>query len=332
MKKYTCFDAPLKVFGIPFFDEKKKFERLPAELRTKLSDLDFLGRRCPGARIGFRTDAEEFTVKVTLKTLSQDIGMSIYACQSVSVMIGERQSSVFAGLVNPSGYEMKIFEKTFKKSDSMEDVTLWLLRNEEIENVEITVPDTAAVEEPTPYKYGKALYYGSSITEGGCCSSVTNAYTAILSRWLDLDFYNLGFSGKAKGEIEMADYINTIDMNLFIMDYDHNAPTVEHLQKTHEPFFKRIREHNPTLPILMLSRPDFDYSADSVQRREVVEQTYNNAVKAGDKNVYYIDGEDLFGKNDRHLCTVDTTHPNDLGFYRMATVIAPVIKRMLAIE
>ena len=38
MKKYTCFDEPIKVFGVPFFEEKKKIERLPEELRVKLSN------------------------------------------------------------------------------------------------------------------------------------------------------------------------------------------------------------------------------------------------------------------------------------------------------
>ena len=332
MKKYTCFDEPIKVFGVPFFEEKRKFERLPEHVRAKLSNLEFLGRRCPGARIGFRTDAEEFTVKIYLKTLSPDIGMSIYACQSVSVMIGDRRNSSFASLINPPDYDTKVFEKTVKKSSNMEEVTIWLLRNEEIENIEITMPDNACVEEPTPYKYGKALYYGSSITEGGCCCNVTNAYNAILSRWLDLDFYNFGFSGSAKGELEMADYINTIDMSLFIMDYDHNAPNVEHLLNTHEPFFRRIREANPNLPILILSKPDFDYTVDGKERRAVIENTYNNAVKAGDKNVYFVDGETFFGEYDRHLCTIDRTHPNDLGFYRMASVILPTMKKILNID
>lgn len=331
MKVFNCTDAPLKVFGIPFFDTKKKFERLPAELRASLKNLDFLGRRCPGARVGFRTDADEFTVRVKLKTLSADIGMSIYACQAVSVMIGERCNARFAGVACPPNYNTLSFEKKFKKSGEMEDVTLWLLRNEEIESVEIIVDESASVTEPTPYKYGKALYYGSSITEGGCCSSVTNAYNAIISRHLDLDYYNFGFSGNAKGELLMADYINTVDMSLFIMDYDHNAPNVEHLSRTHEPFFKRIREKNKELPILLLSKPDFDYTVDGAERRSVIEQTYKNAVKAGDKNVYYIDGETFFGEVDRHLCTVDTVHPNDLGFYRMAAVIEPTIRKMLGI-
>ena len=332
MKKYSCYDKPIKVFGVPFFDKKKKFERLPEELRAKLNHLDFLGKRCPGARIGFRTNAAEFTVKIYLKTLSVDIGMSIYACQSVSVMVGDRQNSVFAALINPPDYDTKVFEKTVEKSNNMEDVTIWLLRNEVIENVEIILPDEACIEEPTPYKYGKALYYGSSITEGGSCCNVTNVYNAILSRWLDLDYYNFGFSGNARGELEMADYINTIDMSLFIMDYDHNAPDLNHLVDTHELFFKRIRQAHPEMPVLMLSKPDFDYTPDGKERRAVIENTYNNAVKAGDKNVYYIDGEPFFGEQDRHLCTIDRVHPNDLGFYRMATVILPTMKKMLNIE
>ena len=332
MKVYNCTQSPLRVFGIPFFEKKKTFERLPKELREKLPNLDFLGRRCPGARVGFRTDAKEFTVRVKLKTLSADIGMSIYSCQSVSVMIGERSSARFAGLAFPKNYEDKCFEKSFRKSGEMEDVTLWLLRNEEIESVEVLIDENAAVEEPTPYKYGKALYYGSSITEGGCCASVFNGYNAILSRWLDLDYYNFGFSGNAKGEIEMADYICTVDINLFIMDYDHNAPSAEHLERTHEPFFKRIREKKPELPVLFLSKPDFDYAPDGEERRSIIWRTYQNALAAGDKNVYYIDGETFFGDTDRHLCTLDTVHPNDLGFYRMAEVIKPTLEKILGLK
>ena len=118
-------------------------------------------------------------------------------------------------------------------------------------------------------------------------------------------------------------------MEIFVFDYDHNAPDVEFLQQTHEPFFKRIREKNPDLPIVMMSSPDFDYRPDKPQRRDIVKQTYLNAVANGDKNVYYIDGSTFFGDTDRHLCTVDCIHPNDLGFYRMAGVIEPVIKRIL---
>ena len=127
----------------------------------------------------------------------------------------------------------------------------------------------------------------------------------------------------------MADYINTIDMGAFVYDYDHNAPTVEHLANTHKPFFDRIRGVHPNIPILMMTRPAEVYNNDMKARRDIVKATYNAAVAAGDKNVYFIDGETFYGETDRNLCSVDNCHPNDLGFFRMANTIRPVLKEML---
>lgn len=330
MTTYTIFDKPLKVSGVPFFEKNKRLARLPDELTAQLSHLEHLGRRCPGARVAFKTDSPSFTVKVSLKTLSVDVGMSIYACQSAQVMLGERENALHLGVVNPPDYNTKIFEKTFEKSSELEQITIYFPRNEQIETIEITVEDGAMVTEPTPYKYpNPVVFYGSSITEGGCSCNSTNAYNAILSRWLDFDFYNFGFSGNARGELVVADYINTIDMGAFVYDYDHNAPTVEHLANTHKPFFDRIREAHPNIPILMMTRPAEVYNNDMKARRDIVKATYNAAVAAGDKNVYFIDGETFYGETDRNLCSVDNCHPNDLGFFRMANTIRPVLKEML---
>ena len=80
-------------------------------------------------------------------------------------------------------------------------------------------------------------------------------------------------------------------MSVFVYDFDHNAPTVEHLAQTHEPFFKRIREKHPDVPVLFLTRPNFDHTSNGSERRDVVMQTYLNAKNNGDKNVYFVDGE-----------------------------------------
>lgn len=330
MKTYTLFDKPLKVSGIPFFEEKGTLTRLPDELIAQLPNLEHLGRRSVGARLAFKTDSPTFTVKVALKTLTVDIGMSIFASQSAQVMLGERENAMHLGVVNPPDYNTKTFQRTFNKSSELEQVTVYFPRNEQIETIEIDIEDDATVTEPTPYKYAKpVVFYGSSITEGGCSCNTTNAYSAILSRWLDFDFYNLGFSGNAKGELIMADYINTIDMGAFVYDYDHNAPSVEHLAATHKPFFDRIREAHPDIPILMMTRPAESYSENTKARRDVVKATYESAVAAGDKNVYFIDGETFYGETDRNLCSCDGCHPNDLGFYRMACTIRPILKQML---
>lgn len=329
MKTYKYTDAPLEVHGLPFFEQNHILERVPAEYREKLPNLAFLGRRCPGARVCFRTDSPRFTVKIRMQSMTPDVGMSIFACQAVNVLIGERATARFAGLVNPPDYNTLTAEKTFSKSGEMEDITLFLPRNEIVEELEISVEDGAEVASPTPYKYPPMLFYGSSITEGGCCCRVTNVYNAIISNHLDVDYYNYGFSGSAKGEPEMAELINKIPMSIFVLDYDHNSPSAEHLANTHEPFFRAIREKNPTLPIIIMSKPDFDYSPENAKRRDIIRATYEHALADGDNNVYFIDGQSFFGDNDRHFCTCDCCHPNDLGFYRMAQCVEPVVKHIL---
>ena len=330
MKTYTLSDSPLKVYGVPLFEKTGQLQRLPDAVIEQLPHLKKLAMRCPGGRVVFRTDSPTFTVRVVLKSMALDVGMSIYSVQSARVTLGEGNTISDLGVVNPPNYDTLSFEKTFQKSEQLEQVTVWFPRNEPIETIEISVEDSATVMEPLPLRYKKpVVFYGSSITEGGCSCNTTCAYNAILSQWFGFDHYNLGFSGNAKGELAMADFINTLDMGAFVLDYDHNAPNVEHLQATHQPFFQRIRQAHPDLPILMMTRPAQKYTEKMVQRREVVKATYDAAVAAGDRNVYFLDGETFYGEADRHLCSIDNCHPNDLGFYRMATVIRPVMAQML---
>ena len=99
---------------------------------------------------------------------------------------------------------------------------IYFPRNEVVTGLAVGVDDDAVVEPPTPFRHAKpVVFYGSSITEGGCCSKPANAYSAFLSRWLDFDCINLGFSGAARGEPAMADFIATLDMSVFVLDYDH---------------------------------------------------------------------------------------------------------------
>ena len=332
MKSFTYKDYPIKIFGLPLFEENKKLERLPDEVIEKVPTLEFFGKRCPGTRLCFRTNSENFTVKAKFKTLGPDAGMSVFSCQSFDVLAGSRQNPRFLGLVTPFNIQTFSFEATFHKGKEMEDITIFLARNEKIEDIQIEIEDDALIEEPTPYRYKPITFYGSSITEGGCCSNVKNSYTSILSSRLDADFYCLGFSGSAKGELPIADFINTLDMSIFVFDYDHNAPDAQHLRETHEPFFKRIREVHPYLPIVIMTMPKEIYDDVNDERTSVIKQTYLNAIENGDRNVYFIDGEEFYGPEERYLCTIDGVHPNSLGFLRMANIIEPTLRKILEVR
>lgn len=328
MRYFNRFDGKIKLHGIAHFNGD--YIRLPEEVRAKINLDPYLSRRTPGVRIRFKTDSEQIYVKIVFEDIHPDAGMSVMAAQSAAVYKGEVNSAVFMGIVRPENYSQKEFEKTFEKEKILEDITVYLPRNEHIAEVTVGIDDGAVLEEATPYRDGKPiLFYGSSITEGACASLPVLSYTALVCRWLNSDYYNFGFSGSAKGEIEMADYINTIDKSVFVMDYDHNSPTAETLKATHEPFFLRIREHDPILPVVFMTRPNFDYDSDAPLRRDVVKKTYENAVARGDKNVYFIDGETLFGNEYRQFMTMETCHPNDLGMMSMAKNVYPVLKKIL---
>ena len=327
MKTLHYYEKPIGLHGIPNFEKTGILERLPEDVRNEVPTLQFLGRRPAGARLRFKTNAKNFSIRIFFEKISVDIGMSIYAAQSAAVMIGKR----YAGFVLPiKQYQEPEAYGEFKKDDTLEQITVFLPRNVVVTDIILEFPDDAEILPADPYTYDKPLlYYGSSITEGAHVSRVTNGYNALLSAWLDTDYYNLGFSGSAKGEEPIARFIASLDISAFIMDYDHNAPDAEHLEKTHQKFFNIIRNAKPDMPIIIMTRPDFDYDAECPKRREIIKKTYQDAKSAGDNNVYFIDGETFFGNEDRHYCTSDLIHPNDLGMYRMAKTIYPVLKEVL---
>ena len=130
-------------------------------------------------------------------------------------------------------------------------------------------------------------------------------------------------------------------MSIFVLDYDSNAPSVEALRATHYPFYKAVRESQPELPIVIISHcaalhgvyyttkvnPSWGSHAD---RRAVLEETYARALASGDRNVYYVDGREFFKGDEWDACTVDGVHPNDLGFWRIAQHLEPLLASLLA--
>jgi len=238
----------------------------------------------------------------------------------------------YTGLCELNAYD------DFKKHEILLNLPLY----NGVNSVKIGIKKGCNLYAPVKYKYEDPIYfYGSSITQGGCASRPGNTYMAQLSRTLDFDFVNLGFSGSARGEQELAEYIADKKMTAFVLDYDANAPTVSHLSDTHYNFYKTIREKNKELPIIMISFPQYNkrnafhyfgaplIARDLILSDEIIRKTYMRALSEGDKNVYYIDGETVFGYEDQDFCTVDNCHPNDHGFYMMAKAIMPFIKKIL---
>ena len=130
----------------------------------------------------------------------------------------------------------------------------------------------------------------------------------------------------------MIGYLAGLDMCAFVSDYDYNAPDAQHLRNTHYKLYEAIRAAHPDIPYIMISKPDFkdgEYGNEDTARRAVIMESYLRALETGDRQVYFIDGVSFFAGPHADSCTVDGAHPNDLGFYRMAQGIEPVLRRVL---
>ena len=322
---YSVQEKPFEINGV--FYEDGKYRRLPEEVAKLVSEgVHALHAHTSGGRVRFRTNSSYIIISVKMPDIGRMPHFSMCGSAGFDMYDGKEYIASFVPpFYMEDGYEClaELHEEKWR------DITINFPLYSEVSELYIGVQGKAQILPPKAYKNALPIvYYGSSITQGGCASRPGACYQHILSRELNVDFINLGFSGNAKAEDEMADYVKSLPMSVFVYDYDHNAPTVEHLDKTHERMFQAVRKANPTLPIVMMSRPQYARGQMELQRLAIIKRTYDNAVAAGDKNVYLIDGKELmkYAKNEG---TVDGCHPTDLGFFSMAKALKKVLKNLI---
>ncbi len=327
----NALEAPFELEGFAWYEKGKPLKRIPHSIKE--NDINngvyVLANHTAGGVIRFRTDSPYIAIRARLLKKSQMIGhMPATGVSGFDLFRGwyRYNANPFAGGKLSDPVERVIARKG-QGGVGMQDCAVYLPLYNGVEAIEIGIEPNAKIEPPTPRKIKKPiLFYGSSITQGACASRPSNAYCAMLCRAVDAPMINLGFSGSAKGEEKMAELIAELDLSVFVYDYDHNAPDAAHLRATHEKFFKIIRAKKPDLPIIMLSRIS---TVRAKERFEIVKQTYDNAIKNGDKNVWLVDGADFTRAIDNAYWTMDNTHPNDFGFYLMFKRVLPVLEEAL---
>ncbi len=322
---YGVNDSFIDLYGV--FFENGCFRRLPEEVGTKVNDgVKILHTHTAGGRIRFITDSPYVVLSVKLTNLSKMEHMALVGSCGFDLYLDNVYSQSFRPpfSVGESGYtlcarldgKMHTCEINFPLYSGVSELAIGIKKGSEAKKA-------ADYKIKTP-----VVYYGSSITQGGCASRPGTCYQSIIHRSIDADYINLGFSGSCKAEDIMCDYISTLPMSVFVYDYDHNAPNEEFLRNTHEPFYKKLRERRPDLPIIMVSSPTLE-GGMWAKRRALIKENYERGIASGDKNLYFVDGYEIFEGN--HDCTVDGCHPTDLGFYFMAKHIGIAVKKALNI-
>jgi hypothetical protein len=318
---------------------EKAYSRLPDSLNGKIrDDVWRLGKNSAGLAIRFSSDAS--TIGASWKSLNKFNMNHMTATGIRGLDLYVRQDDgtwTTVGSARPAYNDHKT--RTVIMTDMeprMRDYMLYLSLYDGVDSVYIGTDSLALVMPPiadSPRRAKPIVMYGTSILQGGCASRPGMCHTSQLERRLDREVINLGFSGNAKLDYEIADLIAATDASIIVLDPLPNLKTPELVERMPH-FFEIVRKAHPTTPIILVESPIFPLMRFNTETNQTITEKnaalkvfYDAQIAAGDKNLYYFKGEDVLGGDPE--TTVDNYHLTDLGFTRFADALYPLMKQLL---
>ena len=326
----------LCIEGKGWSDTKHFYDRLPARAEGVVRPSVWgLSEDSPGMCIRFVTDATAISARWTLRKKKLAMtNMPASGASGLDLYVRFKGEWRWLGAARPDSVtnEKRL---TTGMSHEIRECLLYLPLYNGIEQLEIGVPEGAKCERPPARTINTkpVVFYGTSIVQGGAASRPGMCYPAILSRRLDCTMINLGFSGNAVCEPEIAALLAELDPAVYMIDPLPNM-NAEMVKARMPVFIAKIREAHPQTPIILVENTEMGDAPVNPSRlggyaaaNAILHGIYDQRVKDGDRKLFYIHGDKLLGTDGQG--TVDRVHPSDLGFMRMADVMEPVLKRAL---
>jgi hypothetical protein len=333
------------VEGQGWTDTASPFDRLPARAKELVRPPVWsLSQHSAGLGVRFITDATEIHARWTLTSARLEMnhmpatgvsGLDLYASTTTTDQPGGKLRWLAVGRPTAQQNSAKLVSGI---SEGTREYMLYLPLYNGVKSVEVGVPKGASIwqAKSRPSGLKPIVFYGTSITQGGCASRTGMVHTAILGRWLDAPVINLGFSGNGRMEAEVATLMAELDVSCFVIDCLPNISAGDVKSRT-EPLVKILRKAHPETPIVLVEDRSYanSFFLSSTRNRNLTSRVELKAVfdrlkKAGDPNLHYITGEDLIGDDGEG--TVDSSHPTDLGFVRQSEAFLKVLRPILDLQ
>ena len=249
---------------------------------------------------------------------------------------GKTWRFVGAGRPNPASRE-NASDLVYSMDGSEKECMIYLSLYDGVDKLEIGIDEGAEISRTainSPDSRKPVIVYGTSITQGGCVSRPGMCYTSILSRELDREFINLGFSGNGIIDLEIAELMASCkDPGLFVLDYVGNAKAAD-IEARGEKFFRILRDAYPDVPILFLGAKEYPYLSFNTSVPKTVAENdaaqkalFDKLKKQGEKNIIY--SPEFIMTGDACEYTVDGTHLTDLGATEFCKFLLPYFKKSL---
>lgn len=315
-----------------------RYERLPVYLKDNVSRNAIwnLGKNTSGLVIRFNSNSTSISAKWEVL---EDVSMNHFTetgIKGLDLYAWENHEWKFVNTARPTGKETEqiiISTMTPKSREFM----LFLPLYDGITNLSIGVDSLSNISKPKTKiiaTKNPIVVYGTSITQGGCATRPGMSYTNILTRWMNQEFINLGFSGNGQLDYEIAKVMaKRKDASLFILDFIPNVTDKQIKNKT-KNFVEIIRKENPKTPILLVESIIFPHAVFDTEmanllsvKNSTLRKQYKVMKTLGDDNLYYLSSKNLVNKDGEG--TVDGIHLTDLGFQHFAKTLLNKIKDIL---
>lgn len=326
------------VYGKISEKTNERYERLPSELENvSRKDVWRLGRSSAGLYIRFRSNTTSMRVKWQSTFDNEQNHMTDLGTRGLdlyALVDGEWRA---VAPVRPTRKGVNEWTIIRNMLPEQREYMLYLSLYDGVKSLEIGVDEGAYLGQPevaSPSTEKPIVMYGSSILQGGCASRPGMAYTNIIGRRFDREVFNLGFSGNARLDMEIANLMASVkDPGAFVLDFVPNSSD-KLINEAAEKFFRVLRDAHPDVPVIFVEDPIFPRSAfDTKLHEEVVgrniamTQLFKRLKKAGERKIYYVSAKKMLG--DDGEATVDGSHFTDVGALRYVENIMPALKKAL---
>ena len=320
--------------GKGWVDTTCYYERLPRRAKQLLPDLWTMSRHCTGFSCDFQTDAVRICAQWNLRLKQLDEpNMTRATFSGLDLYANDKGTWRWAG-VGCNHNNQRASDCLLKEVEPiMRHYRLYFPLRNPVSGLKIGVPSEAKFKPNPPRTTKSILFYGSSIVHGAYASRAGMVYPSILGRWLDRPIINLGFSGRAKMERELAYLLAELDPAVFVLDPLPNMD-LQLINERAEEFLSILCEARPDTPIIMVE--DFPLTHAWIHQKALCEhqlkwdafaRIYHKLQDAGNSNLHYVEG--LHSIGDDNAGTVDGIHPNDLGCKRLANNLLPTLRKIV---
>ena len=329
--------------------KKSPYDRLPISYKDKVRKPVWdLSKSSAGITVRFHSNSTTISLKWTVLNNLDMSHMASTGIKGIDLYTKYdnkwRYVTTAGALVGLKTYQNKSipadseneYELIKNMTPEFREYKLFLPLYDGVTKLEVGIDSTASIEKASPSAVKPIVFYGTSITQGGCASRPGMAHTNIISRKLDVDCINYGFSGNGRMETPIVELISEIDARFYVIECLQNMDS-QQISERVRPLVDMIRTKHPLTPIVLVENMMYttaflDQTIETrlIQENAALKNEYDKILKSGLQNIFYIkDNQDLLLDNEG---TVDGIHLTDLGFLRYSDYLLENFKNYKLIK